>query len=155
MIGGIYRMKKSEKKFFLDFLKHKTVIWPLGAKWSFDRFPNGQKKFEIFLTEPADFGLVRTASSDRNRGQKTEFWTGFRVFEPEPEPEPIKIRFRFGPRNSEPWTEPEPDKKKFQIFLTEPELEPNRNRTETDRFSQKNLKFFLTVRETVKWPFCP
>ena len=53
-----------------------------------------------------DHGPVRTAGSDRNRGQKTEIGTEFTVPEPEPGPEPVNIRFRFGPRKSKPWTEP-------------------------------------------------
>ena len=75
-------------------------------------------KHILFLSRP-DHGPVWTVDSDWNRDKKTEFWIGFSVFELES----VKIRFRFGPRNSESWTEPEsePDKKKFEIFLTEPD----------------------------------
>ena len=102
-----------------------------------------------------DHGPVRTAGSDRNRGQKTEPWTGFPVFEPEPKPEPVKIRFRFGPRNSEPWTEPEPDKKKFQIFLTEPDRNRTGTWTGTDRFSQQIFKFFWPLGKRSNDHFAP
>ena len=86
---------------------HKTVIWPLGAKWSFDRFPNGQKNFKFFwLNRPVPVPVpvrFRFGSGSVRFSQKIlKFFL-------------VRFRFRFRFRFWIPRTEPEPDFDRFRF----------------------------------------